>query len=81
VHCTCLLSGVKRTSSSQREMSAFDPKRTCISRELGNYKFVISFKTSAACPLLALADIPYVSIDVAFGGKADITFCGAHVCF
>jgi hypothetical protein len=23
---------------------------------------------------------PYVAFDVAFGGKADMTFCGAHVC-
>jgi hypothetical protein len=28
-----------------------------------------------------LADIPYVAFDVAFGGKADMTFCGANVCF
>src|SRR5262245_1599504 len=28
-----------------------------------------------------LADIAYVAFDVAFGGKADIIFCGAHVCF
>jgi hypothetical protein len=24
---------------------------------------------------------PYVAFDVAFGGKADMTFCGANVCF
>jgi hypothetical protein len=30
---------------------------------------------------LPLADIPYVAFDVAFGGKADMTFCSAHVRF
>ena len=24
---------------------------------------------------------PYVAFDVAFGGKADMTCCGANVCF
>jgi hypothetical protein len=28
-----------------------------------------------------LADIPYVAFDVAFGGKADMTFCTAYVRF
>jgi hypothetical protein len=27
------------------------------------------------------ADIPYVAFDVAFGGKADMPFCTAHVRF
>ena len=29
----------------------------------------------------SLADIPHVAIDVAIGGKADMVFCAAHVCF
>jgi hypothetical protein len=28
-----------------------------------------------------LADIPYVAFDVAFGGKADMSWCSANVCF
>ena len=28
-----------------------------------------------------LADIPNVAFDVAFGGKADMSLCAAHVCF
>ena len=28
-----------------------------------------------------LADIAHVAIDLAFGGKADIGECNAHVCF
>jgi len=28
LHCTCLLSGVKRTCRFALQMSAFDPKRT-----------------------------------------------------
>jgi hypothetical protein len=31
--------------------------------------------------LWPLADIPYVAFDVAFGGKADMGSCTAHVCF
>jgi ketosteroid isomerase-like protein len=27
------------------------------------------------------ANIPYVAFDVAFGGKADMTYCSANVCF
>jgi hypothetical protein len=27
------------------------------------------------------ADMPKNAIDVAFGGKADMPFCTAHVCF
>jgi hypothetical protein len=27
------------------------------------------------------ADMPKNAIDVAIGGKADMTFCGANVCF
>jgi len=27
------------------------------------------------------ADIPYVAFDVAFGCKADMTYCTANVCF
>ena len=34
LHCTCPLSGVKRTSPSALHMSAFDPKRTSRSRRL-----------------------------------------------
>ena len=30
LHCTCPLSGVKRTWASALHMSAFDPKRTCV---------------------------------------------------
>src|SRR5262249_42866033 len=33
LHCTCPLSGVKRTSSLAPHMSAFDPKRTSIQPE------------------------------------------------
>src|SRR5262249_34307250 len=32
VHCTCLLSGVKRTCRFAVQMSAFDPKRTWVAR-------------------------------------------------
>ena len=28
-----------------------------------------------------LLDIPHVAFDVAFGGKADMGFCAAHVCY
>src|SRR5262245_45514980 len=33
LHCTCLLSGVKRTWLFARHMSAFDPKRTFALRD------------------------------------------------
>jgi hypothetical protein len=26
-------------------------------------------------------EVPQPNYDVRFGGKADMTFCGAHVCF
>jgi hypothetical protein len=32
-------------------------------------------------PLLAQSGMPKNAIDVAIGGKADIAFCGANVCF
>jgi hypothetical protein len=28
-----------------------------------------------------IADMPKDAMDVAIGGKADMAYCGAHVCF
>src|SRR5262245_57458917 len=51
LHRTCPLSGVKRTSVSALQMSAFDPKRTCAARKnRGDF-----------CPLLVAS--PYLVTD------------------
>jgi hypothetical protein len=43
VHCTCPLSGVKRTLRIGRRMSAFDPKRTS---NLGQLRYLTNSQAS-----------------------------------
>ena len=40
-----------------------------------------NFRLTGDVRFSPLADSPYVAFDVAFGGKADMSLCAAHVCF
>src|SRR5262245_37217407 len=74
--CACPVESVSRTNRQRSKEAA----RLLEWVSMGHLGLLLSLPHKYV-RLWFIADIPSVAFDVAFGGKADMGWCIAHVCF